>query len=103
MRSMLIGCRGDVNYCYLPAPFDARSELKLRYVVREGARQNPIQVTTRVWVNDRARDIRTEGRLYTAWRREINPAKGEYYKFLSKEAAATTSARCIRRRVSWPR
>ena len=85
MRSMLIGCRGDVNYCYLPAPFDARSELKLRYVVREGARQNPIQVTTRVWVNDRARDIRTEGRLYTAWRREINPAKGEYYKFLSKE------------------
>lgn len=84
MRSMLVGSHGHVNYCFLPAPFDKRSELKLQYAVREGVHQDPIQVTTRVWVNDHARDKRTEGRLYTNWRREINPAKGMYYEFLSK-------------------
>lgn len=83
MRSMLIGCHDNINYCYLPAPFDKRSELKLKYIVRESARQNPIQVTTRVWVNDNARDKKNEGRLYTNWRREINPAEGVYYEFLS--------------------
>lgn len=83
MRGMLIGCYGQTNYCYLPAPYDRRAELKLRYAERPGVRQEPIQVTTRVWVNDRARDKRTEGRLYTNWRREINPAKGQYYEFLS--------------------
>jgi hypothetical protein len=84
MRGILIGCRGDnVNYCYLPAPFDSHAVMRLNYLKRDGVYQAPIQVTTRVWANRQARDAATEGRFYTNWRREIQPKTGEYYKFLS--------------------
>ena len=82
MRSILIGSSRGRNYSYLPAPFDKRAKMALRYEKRDSVRQMPVPVTTRVYYRDEARDAATEGRLYTSWRREIHPKDGEYYKFL---------------------
>jgi hypothetical protein len=82
MRSMLIGSSLGRNYSYLPAPFDKKAEMTLKYEVREGSRQAPVQITTRVYHNQVKRLKGKEGRYYTCWRRDPDPAEGEHYKFL---------------------
>ena len=82
MRSILIGSARGRNYSYLPAPFDKKAEMSLRYEARDSNSQMAIRVTTRVFYSEVARDPETEGRFYTSWRREIRPEDGVYYKFL---------------------
>ena len=82
MRGILAGCAAGRNYSYLPAPFDSKALLSLSYEKREGVAQAPVQVTTRVYHNDVKRKRGKEGRLYTNWRRDRDPAEGEYYRFL---------------------
>lgn len=81
MRSMLIGKSRDVNYSFFPFPFDSQASLALVYKERSAARQNPIQVHTRVYYNDVARNVDTEGKFYALWRREIDPPVGQHYTF----------------------
>lgn len=85
MRSLLMGKMGNLNYCYLPAPFDKKAEMKLIYHKRPGVEQPAILVKTKVYYAGEQREPAREGKLYTNWRREINPRNGEYYKFLSAE------------------
>jgi len=80
-RSLLLGYSSGTNYAMLPAPFDHSAAVSLKYEKREGMKQFPVQITTRVRHNTMARDRRSEGKLYTCWRRE-QPQKGEYYTFL---------------------
>lgn len=82
MRGVLVGSALGRNYSFLPAPFDSKAVMTLRYEKREGVQQAPVQVTTRVYHNDVEREKGKEGRLYTNWRRDRNPAEGEYYRFL---------------------
>jgi len=82
MKSMLIGKRTNVNYCYLPMPYDRSAKLKLIYKIRENVTQHPIVVKTKVFYNSNARDSMDEGKFYSVWRREINPPFGKDYKFL---------------------
>ena len=81
MRSILMGRYGTTHYSYLPMPYDRSAEMKLIYKKREGARQNQISVTAKVYFNDNPRDKKEEGKLYTVWRRE-KPETGQFYTFL---------------------
>jgi hypothetical protein len=81
MRSMLLGKNKDINYCYIPFPYDWKSELAFVYEKRHSEKQNPIQVNTKVYYNDISRNVQTEGKFYSIWRREINPTEGKYYTF----------------------
>lgn len=82
MRGILVGSALGRNYSFLPAPFDKKAELVLKYELRDGAEQSPVQLTTRVYHNNVKRQKGREGRLYTNWRRDRNPAEGEHYTFL---------------------
>ena len=82
MRGILIGSALGRNYSFLPAPYDNKATLTLKYKKRNDAQQQPIQITTKVYHNNIKREKDKEGRLYTNWRRDRNPADGEYYKFL---------------------
>ncbi|WP_106829150.1 glycoside hydrolase family 172 protein [Parabacteroides pacaensis] len=83
MRSMLIGKKQDINYCYIPFPFDLKATMKLQYKPRPGKKQNPVQVHTKVYYNTIARNPGSEGKFYSTWHREINPPEGKYYPFAS--------------------
>lgn len=85
MRSVLIGSALGRNYSFLPAPFDRSATMTLKYEIRSDVKQMPVQVTTRVYCNDHKRKKGKEGRLYTNWRRDPDPAAGEHYQFLSYE------------------
>ena len=79
MRGTLIGNALGRNYSFLPAPFDSKAVLTLKYEKREGVQQAPAQITTKVYHNDVKREKGKEGKFYTNWRRDRNPADGEYY------------------------
>ncbi|WP_280746043.1 MULTISPECIES: glycoside hydrolase family 172 protein [unclassified Parabacteroides] len=81
MRSLLVGKYKDINYSYMPLPFDEKAELALVYEKRSSAKQNPVQVHTKVYYNDTPRNKETEGKFYSVWRREIDPPEGKYYTF----------------------
>ena len=83
MRGVLIGNAQGRNYSFLPAPFDSQAVMTLKYEKREGANQAPVQIATRVYHNSNKRLAEKEGKLYTNWRRDKNPADGEHYTFLS--------------------
>lgn len=83
MRGVLVGNAQGRNYSFLPAPFDSQAVMTLKYEKREGVNQAPVQITTRVYHNDNRRILGKEGRLYTCWRRDRNPAEGEHFTFLS--------------------
>lgn len=81
MRSMLIGKKQSVNYCYFPFPFDKKAELSLAYRKREGQKQLPQQITIKIYYTNIPRNITSEGKFYSVWRREINPQIGKHYEF----------------------
>lgn len=81
MRNIMIGKSGTLNYDYIPCPYDQSARMKLIYKERKGEKQNPVQVTTRVYHNGTARDQANEGKFYTNWRREIYPENGKYFEF----------------------
>lgn len=81
MRSMLVGKRQQTDYCYFPMPFDRKAILRLSYAKRDGVRQKPIQVTTKVYYTAVPRDPDQEGKFYSIWRREIDPPEGAFYTF----------------------
>lgn len=82
MRNVLIGKKGNLNYSYLPMPFDKSAQIKLIYTKREGANQFPIPIKAKISFNESPRDAENEGKLYAIWRRE-KPEKGKFYEFLS--------------------
>lgn len=80
MRSVLAGNGNGVNYCYLPMPFERKAELKMVYEKRN-THQPKVELKTKVYYTSAPRDSEKEGRLYTIWRREINPEDYKPYLF----------------------
>lgn len=78
MQSLLAGYSQGVNYCYLPMPYEKKGEMRLVYKDREGAPLPKIEINTKVYYTTDAKTD-NEGRLYTVWRREINPKDFEPY------------------------
>ncbi|MBV2225571.1 MAG: DUF2961 domain-containing protein [Sphingobacterium mizutaii] len=81
MRGLLMGSKGNLNYSYMPMPFDRSAELKMVYKKRANLEQAPISIKTKVYYTDEAREKEKEGKFYAVWRRE-KPETGKYYEFL---------------------
>ncbi|OYD44760.1 hypothetical protein CHU00_15410 [Sphingobacterium cellulitidis] len=81
MRSLFMGSKGNLNYSYIPMPFDQKAEMSLVYKKRANESQSPISIKTKVYYSDNARDKEREGKYYAVWRRE-KPENGQYYEFL---------------------
>ncbi len=85
MQSLLLGTRGDVNYCYIPMPFDRKATIRLRYRNPPlGSNASPIQISTRIYVSNNKRNMATEGRFYTSWNRIAH--QGQFHTFLNTRA-----------------
>lgn len=80
-RSILLGSRADVDYCYLPMPFARSASIRLRSASPPGPGTSMSGVA-RVFYSRLPRDPATEGQLFAVWRREVGPAQGEPYTFL---------------------
>jgi hypothetical protein len=79
MQSLLVGTKGDTNYCYFPMPFDRRVTVE---IVSERASRTDLRVEVLHTPIRRAAD---EGKFYAIWRRE-NPTKlGEPYTLLDTQ------------------
>jgi len=81
MRSLLMGSKGNLNYSYLPMPYDQSADLKLIYKKRANSLQSPVSIKAKVYYNNQSRDKQNEGKFYAVWRRE-KPEQGKYYEFL---------------------
>ncbi|OYD40290.1 glycoside hydrolase family 172 protein [Sphingobacterium cellulitidis] len=81
MRSLFMGSKGNLNYSYIPMPFDQKAEMSLVYKKRANESQSPISIKTKVYYSDNARDKDREGKYYAVWKRE-KPETGQYYEFL---------------------
>lgn len=79
MQGLLIGSKGNSNYCYIPMPFDRKATIELVYRTRPGSQ--PVRVDAKVYYTNQKRDIEREGKLYTSWRTE-RPAMGKPHVFL---------------------
>ena len=84
MRGLLMGSKGNLNYSYIPMPYDQSADLKIVYKKRANGEQAPISIKTRVYYSAQARDKQNEGKFYAVWRRE-KPEQGKYYEFLKTE------------------
>ncbi len=84
MRGLLMGSKGNLNYSYIPMPYDQSAVLKIVYKKRANGEQAPISIKTRVYYSAQARDKQNEGKFYAVWRRE-KPEQGKYYEFLKTE------------------
>jgi hypothetical protein len=85
MRGLLLGTRDGIAYSRLPMPYDESASLRLAYERRDGTRQGTVRGRARVWYSDAPRDSAREGKLFTTWRREIDPPRGQPYLLLEAE------------------
>jgi len=79
MRSILLGSHQGVNYSYLPMPYQKKADMSLVYEKRNDVNQSKIEVKAKVYYTKQVQNPEKEGRLYTTWRREINPKEGMPY------------------------
>ncbi|MEO6188640.1 MAG: glycoside hydrolase family 172 protein [Ginsengibacter sp.] len=79
MQSLLIGSKGNVNYCYIPMPFDRNATVELIYRAAPGSL--PIRIESKVYYTSEKRNPEKEGKLYTSWQTE-RPALGKPHVFL---------------------
>jgi hypothetical protein len=76
MESLLVGTKGETNYCYLPMPFDRAAVVE---VVSE--RATPVELRAEVLYTPVPRAT-NEGKFYALWRRENPTQTGEPYTFI---------------------
>ncbi len=81
MTSLLVGTAGDVNYCYLPMPFDRSAKVEL---VSQRKADPPVQVRSEVLVAPVPRRP-DEGRFYALWRRENPTTAGVPFTFIETQ------------------
>ena len=83
MQSLLLGSRGEINYCFFPMPFDKSATIELVNRRNESSPINPLQVFVRIYYSDEKRDPQTEGKFYTSWDRIKKSVPGEPHIFLN--------------------
>ncbi|MCW5554166.1 MAG: DUF2961 domain-containing protein [Verrucomicrobiae bacterium] len=79
MQSLLVGTTGDINYCYLPMPFDRSASIE---IVSE--RATPVELRAEVLHAAVPRKA-NEGKCYAVWRRENPTQLGKPYTFVETE------------------
>ncbi|MFV0310664.1 MAG: glycoside hydrolase family 172 protein [Dysgonomonas sp.] len=81
MQSLLLGSFQSINYSYIPMPYSKKARLSLVYEKRQDINQSKVEVKARVFYTKEAQNPEKEGRLYSIWRREIDPKEFEPYLF----------------------
>lgn len=81
MQSLLLGSFQSINYSYIPMPYSKKARLNLVYEKRQDMNQSKVEVKARVFYTKEAQNPEKEGRLYSIWRREIDPKEFEPYLF----------------------
>lgn len=81
MQSIMLGHHNGINYSYIPMPYESKAELGLVYEKRNVTDQPKIEVKAKIYYTTEKQNPKEEGRLYTSWRREINPKDYEPYLF----------------------
>jgi hypothetical protein len=76
--SLLLGTRGDVDYCYFPMPFERAAQIEL---VSEAQSGPPVEVSAEVLFAPVPRTS-DEGKFYAVWRRENPTQKGRPFTFV---------------------
>lgn len=84
MQSILAGVRDKVHYFNMPMPYDRKGMLELEYLKNDSNEGRTISFTFTVYYTEEKKGPE-EGRLYTKWRREIDPQKGKPYTILETE------------------
>lgn len=80
-KSLVLGTSEDMNYIYMPMPFDRSARIEL---VSEQASGPPIEVQSEVKFAD-VRRTRDEGKLYAVWRRENPAVEGTPFTFVETQ------------------
>jgi hypothetical protein len=84
VRSMLIGVNDNLHYCFLPMPYEKNASMELVYLKNEQNNYKEISFKVKVYYTETK--LKTyEGKLYTKWRREIDPEHGKPYTILKTE------------------
>jgi hypothetical protein len=74
MQALVMGTKGNINYCYLPMPFDHAAKIEMIYR-SDGTSSKPIQVGINVWYTPEKRSMESEGKFYAAWNRHSEKGK----------------------------
>jgi len=69
MQALLLGTRDNINYCYIPMPFDKKATIRLRYRARAGQALAPMPLHINVYYTHDRRAPGKEGKLYASWNR----------------------------------
>jgi len=83
VKSLLLGVRGGIHYCYIPMPFDISAAMELQFLKNSLNTQTEIPVSIKVFYAETKRSA-NEGKFYAEWRREKNPETGKPYLILNK-------------------
>lgn len=68
VQSILLGSKGNKNYCYIPMPFDKKATIVLDYRKRNDDKaEKTLRITTKIYYTKKKRNPQTEGKLYTRW------------------------------------
>lgn len=81
MQSLLLGSFQTINYSYIPMPYTKKANLSLVYEKRQDINQSKVEVKAKVYYTNKPQNPEKEGRLYSIWRREIDPKEFEPYLF----------------------
>ncbi len=83
MQSLLLGSKGDKDYCYFPMPFDKSARIELVYrKPSAGIPSDGKLIRARIYYSPVKRDPATEGKFYGRWFNDIKPAEGKPHVFL---------------------
>jgi len=82
MQSLMLGSKTDMDYCYIPMPFDKQAKIELLYREYPGAQA--LQLNAKIYYTAQKRNAEAEGKLYTCWQSE-KPETGKPHVFLETE------------------
>jgi len=82
MQSLMLGSKADMDYCYIPMPFDKKATIELIY--RKYSGSEPLQLNAKIHYTTQKRNAGAEGKLYACWMKE-KPAAGKPHVFLGAQ------------------
>lgn len=82
VKSLLLGTRNNIHYCYFPMPFDKKATLELEFLQSPLNTVTEIPVSVTIYYSEKKRTD-NEGKFYAKWKREKNPEIGKPYQILN--------------------
>ncbi len=83
MQSLLLGSKGDKDYCYFPMPFDKNARIELVYrKPSAGIPGDSKLIHAKIYYSAVKREAEREGKFYACWFNDLKPAEGKPHVFL---------------------